>query len=106
VSHTFELIYEYHLKTGVFMNKIILSMIVFSFSVAFAQDETSKPCLEVKKACELAGFTKGKHKDGKGLYKDCMQKLGSGESVEGVSISADAISACKEKRTDLKEKKK
>lgn len=88
------------------MNKIILLMIVFSFGITFAQDETSKPCLEVKKACESAGFTKGKHKDGKGLYKDCMQKLGNGESVEGVSISADAVSACKEKRAEHKEKKK
>jgi hypothetical protein len=88
------------------MNKIIFSMIVFSFGITFAQEETSKPCLEVKKACESAGFTKGKHKEGKGLYKDCMQKLGRGEAVEGVLISADAISACKEKRADDKEKKK
>ncbi len=88
------------------MNKIIFTMIVCSFSVTMAQEEASKPCLEVKKACEAAGFTKGKHKDGKGLYKDCMQKLGSGESVEGVSISAEAVAACKEKRADRKEKKK
>lgn len=86
------------------MSKIIFAMIVFSFGITFAQEETSKPCLEVKKACEVAGFTKGKHKDGKGLYKDCMQKLGNGESVEGVSISADAVAACKEKRADLKKK--
>lgn len=88
------------------MSKAIFAMIIFSVGVVFAQEETSKPCLEVKKACEAAGFTKGKHKDGKGLYKDCMQKLGNGESVEGVSISADAVAACKEKRADHKEKKK
>jgi hypothetical protein len=88
------------------MSKIIFAMIVFSFGITFAQEETSKPCLEIKKACESAGYIKGKHKEGKGLFKDCMQKLANGEPVEGVSVSADSISACKEKRSDRKENKK
>ena len=88
------------------MKNLILVLVTLGLSQAFAQDENSKPCLEVKKACESAGFTKGKHKEGKGLFKDCMQKLSNGETVDGVSVSADAISACKEKRADRKEKKK
>ncbi len=79
---------------------------MLAVSQIFASDEKSKPCMEVKKACESAGFAKGKHKDGgKGLYKDCMQKLAAGESVEGVTVSADVIAACKEKREKHKAKK-
>ncbi len=80
-------------------------MTVLAVSQVFAQGEKGKPCMEVKKACEAAGFTKGDHKEGKGLHKDCMQKLANGEVVSGVSIPADVISACKEKRTEHKEKK-
>lgn len=95
------------------MKKLVFVLAIFglsqvfmlTFSQAFAQDENSKPCLEVKKACESAGFMKGKHKEGKGLFKDCMQKLSNGETVEGVSISADAIAACKDKRVGNKDKK-
>ena len=88
------------------MKKTYLGLILICCSLAFGQDENSKPCLEIKKACETAGFIKGKHKEGKGLFKDCMQKLANGEVVEGVSVSADSIAACKEKRSDRKENKK
>jgi hypothetical protein len=87
------------------MKKIIILLTVLTASHVFAEGEKNKPCLEIKKACESAGFSKGKHKEGKGLHKDCMQKLAAGEVVAGVSISADVISACKKKRDDHKAKK-
>lgn len=84
------------------MKNMIIGFTVLVFSQAFAQDEKSKPCLEIKKACESAGYMKGKHKEGKGLFKDCMQKLSHGEVVEGISLSADTISACKDKQSSHK----
>ncbi len=88
------------------MKKMMLGVLVLSLSYASAQEENSKPCLEIKKACETAGFVKGKHKEGKGLFKDCMQRLSNGEAVEGVSISAEVIAACKDKNSGRKENKK
>ena len=83
----------------------ILSVLVLASSlVAFSAgaDTTtpkSKPCQEIKTACEAGGFVKGAHKkDGKGLYKDCIQKIMAGESVAGVSLTADQVSACKARK--------
>ena len=77
------------------MKSIILILTCIT-SLCFADDATP-PCMQMKKACEAAGFQKGKAKDGKGLVKDCMSKLSRGESVSGVTLSADVISGCKEK---------
>lgn len=62
----------------------------------------SQPCKEIKAACEAAGFTKGGHKPKtnsfKGLYKDCILKIRDGETVPGVTISAETVAACKAKK--------
>lgn len=87
------------------MKKILVLMMIVSSFQAFASDEKSKPCMEVKKACEAAGFSKGKHKEGKGLHIDCVQKLANGEAVAGVTISQDVIAACKAKKAEHAEKK-
>ena len=86
------------------MEKILLTLIFVCFqfvwiSKASAQTETSDlPCLEVKKACESAGFSKGKAKEGRGLVKDCMRKLSEGQSVDGVKLNPAVIKACKDNR--------
>lgn len=71
---------------------------------AYAADDAGKPCMKIKQACEAAGFTKGGHKEGKGLMMDCMKKLAQGESVAGVNISAEDMASCKEKHAEHKEK--
>jgi hypothetical protein len=94
------------------MKKLLMIASVLMASAVFAEGdhsknsdhEKSKPCLEIKKACEAGGFVKGDHKDGKGLYKDCMQKLANGETVVGVSVTPDMVSACKQKRDEHKER--
>ena len=73
-------------------------------SHAFAADDASKPCMQIKQACEAAGFKKGDHKEGKGLFADCMKKLAAGESVAGVNVSAEEVAACKAKHAEHKEK--
>jgi hypothetical protein len=84
------------------MKKTLLFVSLFGSFVLQAQDtEKLQPCMEIKKACEGAGFKSGlqraKTKDTKGSVKDCMSKLTNGESVSGVNVSADVISGCKEK---------
>ncbi len=64
------------------------------------------PCKEIKEACEAAGFKKGGHKEGKGLWKDCIDKVAKGESVAGVTISAEVVASCKTKHEMRKEKRK
>ena len=38
------------------MKKLLMIMTVLAVSQVFAQGEKGKPCMEVKKACEAAGF--------------------------------------------------
>jgi hypothetical protein len=78
----------------------ILSVLVLASSlVAFSASAGTTPCKDIKSACEAGGFTKGGHKkDNKGLYKDCMQKVMAGETVPGVTVTADQVTACKAKK--------
>lgn len=53
------------------------------------------PCAQVWKACESAGFVKGKSApSGKNLYKDCMKPVMDGKTVEGVTVDASTVQAC------------
>lgn len=93
------------------MKQIIITLAALTLSCASFADnhekhEKSHPCKEIKEACEAAGFTKGGHKNKKGLQVDCIKKLMNGESVEGVTVDAAKISACKEKKDSHAEKKK
>ncbi len=78
---------------------LLASVLVVSASFAHATDGGSEkhPCQALKKACESAGFLKGHHKAGKGLYKDCLDKISKGESVPGVTVSTEEVQACKSK---------
>jgi hypothetical protein len=55
------------------------------------------PCKKIAEACEAAGFTKG-GASGKGLMKDCLKPIMSGQSVQGVAVSPADVSACQAKR--------
>ncbi len=72
---------------------------------ADSMKNTDRPCQLVKAACESAGFVKGGHKDGKGLWKDCLGPLMDGKSVNGVSLGADQVNACKARRKEHKKLK-
>ncbi len=83
------------------MRKVILLFVVlFGFLSVEAKIDTDvenlQPCMQIKKACEAAGFQRGKTKEGN-LVKDCMQKITNGEAVKGVTIAADVVNGCKEK---------
>jgi hypothetical protein len=56
------------------------------------------PCKQIVQACESAGYTKGDHKDGKGLYKDCVRPIKSGKSIAGVTVDPKAVQACVAKK--------
>lgn len=84
------------------MTKNIFSALVISVlltSFAFAEDDVKTkeegPCKKIMDACKAADFAKGDHKMKKGLFKDCMQPILAGQSVAGVIVEADVVSACK-----------
>lgn len=79
------------------MRKSLLMILVLTFGLfSFAQNDESKtkeegPCKKLMDACKAADFAKG----GKSLFKDCMQPILAGKSVEKVSVGADIVAACK-----------
>ncbi len=88
------------------MKTLLIALLSISLNANADHHEGHHPCKEVKSACEAAGFKKGAHKDGKGLWKDCIDKVAKGETVPGVTVSAEVVSSCKSKHEMRKEKKK
>ena len=86
---------------------IVLSLLSLLSLSLYAEEkhEASHPCMQIKSACAAAGFTKGDHKNKKGLHLDCMKPILDGQTVAGVTVSADVISACKSKQAEHKAKK-
>lgn len=80
------------------MKRFITVLVLLSTVSVFAHGNESKPCQQIKSACEAAGFKKGDHKEKKGLYLDCLDPILAGQSVAGVSVGSDVVTACKEKK--------
>jgi hypothetical protein len=77
---------------------ILSALVLASSAVAFSAF-ADEPCKQIKTACEGAGFTKGGHKTGnKGLFIDCMKPIMAGQSVPGVTVTPDQVTACKAKK--------
>jgi hypothetical protein len=55
----------------------------------------ANPCAPIKAACEAAGYKHGAHNAGKGLGKDCIHPIVSGQTVAGVTVSPNDLAACK-----------
>lgn len=80
---------------------LLLALSTASTIVSAEAAKVKHPCEAVKSSCEAAGFVKGGHKkDKKGLFIDCMQPLFAGQTVAGVTVASDALTACKEKKAD------
>ncbi|WP_413557042.1 hypothetical protein [Bdellovibrio sp. HCB209] len=85
------------------MKSVIIALTLLGSVSAFAQGAPKEhPCNQVKAACEGAGFKKGEQKDGKGLWKDCIDPIMKGKPVAGVTLTKEAIDACKDKHISTK----
>ncbi|MBC7385973.1 MAG: hypothetical protein H7301_07415 [Cryobacterium sp.] len=88
---------------------LTLALIGTALVAANVHAAENGPCREIRTACESAGFTKGGHKpkknEFKGLYKDCVQKIMTGETVAGVTVSPEVVNGCKEKKSKREAKK-
>jgi hypothetical protein len=97
---------SYQINKGDRVKNFITALAFLGSISAFAQGgESMKPCNQIRSACEAAGFIKGGHKEKKGLFKDCLDPILEGQSVVGVSIGADVVTACKEKKLAHKKTK-
>ncbi len=64
------------------------------------------PCKAIEQACEAGGFVRGGNKDGKGIMKDCMKPIMSGQPVPGVTVDPATVQACQAKRAEWQSKHK
>lgn len=88
-------------------NKLLVLSLASLLSLNLhAEEGKNRPCQKIKAACEAAGFKKGEHKnDNKGLHLDCMKPVLDGQTVAGVTVSAEDVAACKVKKVEHKAKK-
>lgn len=81
------------------MKKILLvtsCLVAFSAStISFA--DSAQPCKSLEAACKAAGYYKGGAGSGKGLYKDCIEPLANGKTIQGISVPQDDVAGCKSK---------
>lgn len=74
----------------------------FSANAADDSELRDGPCVKMIDACK--SYIKNNSAK-KSFYRDCMTPLLNDEKVEGVSISAEDLKACKSKKAELKQKK-
>jgi hypothetical protein len=87
------------------MHKTILAALALFSATAMAQPAAQHgdgPCKQVKEACEKAGFVKGEAKEGKGLWRDCINPVMQGTTAAKSklplpSVDASVVAACKQK---------
>ena len=78
--------------------KMILLAVMLSAPAAFADNSGGPkdgPCSKIWQACTAAGFTKD-GAAGKDLRTNCMKPIMDGQSVEGVTVDAANVQACKD----------
>lgn len=85
------------------------AILVFAMQTQYALAQESNehqdgPCIKLMEACKGAGYIKSLNQK-KSLSKDCLQPLLNGQKVEGVTVNADDIEACKAKKAEVKSKK-
>ena len=82
--------------------RIILLFTATAFSIypALADNHNmsssaKKPCAAVMHACAAAGYTRSKTGN-KRIGQDCMKPIIMGKTVQGVTVDASAVKACRE----------
>jgi hypothetical protein len=68
------------------------------------------PCEQIKQACTNAGFIKGEAKEGKGLWRDCIDPIVQGTTAKKSvlalpTVDPSVVSACKAKHPKFGEGK-
>ncbi len=86
------------LKTG-----ICAALLALAAPLAHGEDANEGPCKQIKEACTKAGFIKGEAKEGKGLWKDCIDPIMQGTTAKKSvlplpSVDPSLVAACKAKR--------
>ncbi|HXU71770.1 MAG TPA: hypothetical protein VN947_20695 [Polyangia bacterium] len=73
-------------------------LLLASSAVAENDEPLPRPCQTIATACEAAGYHRGGHKEGKGLWKDCVAPILDGRAIPGVTPNPDDVKACQARR--------
>ncbi len=81
-------------------------------SDAQSTDKAPGPCKQIVEACKSAGFVAGEHKQGSGLWADCVSPIMRGAPQPAKAdkplptVAADVVAACKQARPNFGEERK
>jgi hypothetical protein len=79
----------------------ILLILILNLVLTLVQakeKDGNTPCLNLVKACKEAGFSKAKDSPKRQVYRDCVDKMLKGETVEGVTVDPADVTACLQKK--------
>jgi hypothetical protein len=86
---------------------VVLGGILIASSAAFAAGQG--PCEQIVQACSSAGFIKGEFKEKKGLWRDCVDPIVQGKTVQTAiplpTVDPSVVSACRAKHPKFGEGK-
>jgi hypothetical protein len=74
------------------------ALLLAGSAVAENDEPLPKPCQTLATACQAAGYHRGGHKEGKGLWKDCVAPILDGRAIPGVTPNPDDVKACQARR--------
>lgn len=80
---------------------ILAALLITHPVFADDMDSDSKPCKPIVKSCLDAGY-KQKNEESKQFWQDCMKPVLMGKSVDGVTVNAKDVKACRDAK--IKEK--
>ena len=89
-------------KLPVVKTAIIATLSCAGFTAMAQQDVKEGPCKQIVEACTKAGFVKGEAKEGKGLWKDCIDPIMQGTTAKKATlplptVDAATVTQCKQK---------
>lgn len=86
-----------------------LSLVTLAFLASSAFAAGNGPCAQIEQACASAGFIKGEYKEGKGLWRDCVDPIVQGKTVNSAiplpTVNPTVVAACKAKKPKFGEGK-
>lgn len=76
----------------------LLFPLVLTYGQVATAETADHPCRSITRACKDQGYSLGSYRSsGKGLVKDCLEKVVAGKTLAGVQVDFETISSCKSK---------
>ena len=93
-------------KMRVLSVAVVMAFAMMSVVARAAEPAMPPECTTIASECKAAGFEINGHKNGKGLWVDCISAVSQGKTVAGVTQTKAQARACRSAARKIREAKK